>query len=611
MNIESKKPEDKSFSAASLVEMFRNMWAVSKMVWKESKKLVVLMTFVTIALTMLSFMRSGANGLLVNELARATRAGAFTERLVLAIAFLIAAYALPSIVSSLRRYWDKSMHMVMSESFELMILRKRSELDLARCEEPAFQDLNNRANERGIFSFTVLMEGQYDMLSTIAGIVIASVILLSVNKGLWFMIVLGEIPSLIVQLRYSHNVWDIYDTQSTTKRKFFHLRNKFQDGSTLSELQLFQNTRHFLSRIEGMLRSFSAEHAVNDRKRFYADVIAGSVSTLAISLAIMMIIVNVVYGTMQIGTWLFIAGTMFSFQSSFSGFFNSVARLYEFSLFATDMRKVLATGPVIKRPQNGIKVCRGKIPEVELRNMTFAYPGKEEPILKDISLTIRPGEILAIVGENGAGKTTLSKLLCRNYDPTKGGILIDGVDLRTIDLESWYAELAVLGQTYSNYWLQADEAIALGRTDETMKRDRVINAARFSEADKFIEKFNDGYSQQLGKEFGGVEVSKGQSQRLALARAVGYRDARFIILDEPTAATDAKAEAAIFERFYALRGKVSAILISHNYANVMKADRICVIDNGSIAELGSHAELMELDGIYAKLFRLQAERFQK
>jgi len=610
MNIEKQKSVEKSFSAASLLEMFRNMAAITKMVWNENKRLVILMTIVTIVMTTFSFMRSGANGLLVNELARATRAGAFTSRLTLAIVFLMAAYALPSLISSLRRYWDKRMHMTMSEAFELMILRKRSGLDLARCEDPAFQDLNNRANERGIFSFVSLMEGQYDMLSTVAGMIIASGILLSFNGSLWFMIVLGEIPSLIAQLRYSHNVWDIYDTHSTTRRRFFHLRNKFHDSTSLSELQLFQGVRHFPSRIEDMLKSFGAEHTANDRRRFRADVIAGSVSTLAISLAIMMVIVDVVYGSMQIGTWLFIAGTMFGFQSSFSGFFNTVARLYENSLFATDLRKVLATEPVIKRPENGIAVCRGKIPEVKLENVTFTYPEQDEPVLRSVSLVIRPGEIMAIVGENGAGKTTLAKLLCRIYDPQKGSVSIDGVDLRSIDLESWYRELTVLGQSYGNYYLHTDESIAVGRTEEAMRRDRVIKAAQFSGADSFIEKFDGGYSQQLGREFGGVDVSKGQSQRLALAR-VAYRDARFIILDEPTAATDAKAEAAIFERLYALRGKTSAILISHNFANVMKADRICVLENGSIAELGSHTELMEANGIYARLFRLQANRFQE
>ena len=608
MNTESKEPAEKSFSTASLVQMFRNIVAIAKMAWKENRRLVVLMFVTTVSMTAFSFMRSGGNGLLINELPRAVRLHAFTPNLNLAIGFLIAAYALPTLVSSLRRYWDKRMHMVMSESFELMILRKRSEIDLARYEEPEFQDLNNRASERGIFSFMSLMEGEYDMLSTIAGIAIASVILLSVDVRLWLMVILGEIPSLIAQLRYSHNVWDIYDTNSTVRRKFFHLRNKFYFGQSLSELQLFQNVGHFLSRIGTMLKSFNQEHAANDRKRFWADIVAGSISTLAISLAMSMVIVEVVKGSMQGGTMLFVIGTMFSFQSSFSGLFNTVGRLYESSLFATDLLKLLATEPVVKSPKEGIRVCSGRIPEVEFRNVTFTYPGQSEPTLRDVSLKIKPGEILAIVGENGSGKTTLIKLLCRIYDPQFGQILIDGADLRTVDLGSWYAELAILGQNYENYYFRVGEAIALGRTSEEVRRDQVLRAAKFSGADSFIEKYKGQYEQQLGREYEGEELSKGQSQRLAMARAV-LRDAPFMVLDEPTAATDAQAEANILERLYGLRGKKSTILISHNYANVSKADRICLLENGSVAEIGSHAELMRLGNEYARLFHLQADRF--
>jgi hypothetical protein len=182
MNTEIKKTAEKSFSTASLLQMFRNIAAIAKMAWDENRRLVVLRFMATVSMTALSFMRYGANGLLFNELPRAAKLSAFTPNLNLAIAFLIVAYALPTLVSSLRRYWDKRMHMVMSESFELMILRKRSEIDLARYEEPEFQDLNNRASERGIFSFLSLMDGEYDMLSTVAGMVFASIILLSVDS---------------------------------------------------------------------------------------------------------------------------------------------------------------------------------------------------------------------------------------------------------------------------------------------------------------------------------------------------------------------------------------------------------------------------------------------
>jgi len=577
---------------------------------EREKNFVVLMTLASIAISAFAFMRNGANGLLVNELTHATKEHEFTMKLVWMIAFMVAAYALPSFVSSMRRFCDKSMHMRMTEVFELMILRKRATLDVARCEDPAFQDLDNKASDRGPFSFMNMIDGQYDMLAEVSGIVIASAILLSINKSLWFILVLGEIPTLIFQLRYSHQAWNIYGSQSTTKRRFFHFKKKFHDSESLSELQLFQNTGYFLSRIEEMLRVFNLELIANDKKRFRSEAISGLISTSAIGIAIMMIIVNVVNGSMQIGTWLFITGTMLGFQSSFSGLFSTVSRLYESSLFATDMRKVLATEPVIIWPVDGIKVLADRIPLIEFRDVTFKYPGKDEYVFRNVSFTIKPGQIVAIVGENGVGKTTLAKLLCRIYDPQEGAIYIDGIDLCLIDKKSWYAVLAILGQTYSNYCLHVDETIALGRTSKPMDRGHVIRAAEFSGADRFIEKFEDQYSQQLGQEFGGVGLSKGQSQRLALAR-VSHRNGKVVVLDEPTAATDAEAEAAIFDRVYNLRGKVSAIITTHNFANVKNADKIILMKDGRIAEEDSHAKLMRANGIYARLFRLQAERFQE
>ncbi len=609
MNTEKDKVAKKPLSVSSVIEMAGNMVESTRMTWRESKSLVILLLAATVLMTAMSFLRSGANGLVVNELTKSGLKGVVTSDLAMKIGLLMLAYALPEIMSALRRYWEKRMHMIMSERFEMMILKKRSELDLARHEDPEFQDLTNRAGERGIFSMINLMESQYELFASIVSLVIASTILLSIDGRLWIIVAIGEIPSLIAQFKYSHNVWDIYDTQSAVRRKFFHLRNKFNGQNSLFELQVFRNARHFLGLVGKMLKDFNDEHKKNDRKKFRADVLAHLVSTLAIGTSMIIIIMKVVNGDMQVGTWLFIAATLFSFQNSFSALFNGLARQYENSLFVTDIRKVLATKPMIERPTNGIKVCSGKIPTVTLENVTFAYPGQTTPVLKDVSLTIRPGEILAIVGENGVGKTTLAKLLCRVYDPQYGRILIDGVDLKEIDLDSWYESLALLGQVYGEYMFTVDEVIGLGRTDVPLRRGDVLQAAQFSGADGFIEQLPNQYSQQLGREFGGVDLSKGQNQRMALSRCI-YREPQFAILDEPTAATDAKAEAAIFERLYSRRGKASVVLVSHNYANVVKADRICVIEKGMIIELGSHAELMEKEGVYARLFRLQADRFQ-
>ncbi len=605
-----KTAENKrSFSFSSALEMFQNMKMVSRMTTDSCRGIVISLFIITIVAATFTFLRSGSNALLINELTRASRDGQFTTPLIWTIVLMVFAYATPGLVWSVRNYLNKMIYVRMSETFEMILIRKRAELDLARHEDPKFQDLANRSNERGMSPLLNLMEGQYDILSTLAGMIMASAILFSVDMRLWIIILLGETPSLITQIKYGQNVWNISDAQSPLRRRYYDLRNKFYRGNGLLDIQLCQNTLHFINRIGKMLSGFNAEHQANEKKRFKATTISQIVSTIAISSAVLLVIVNVVNGQTQIGTWLFITGTMFSLQSSFTGLFGCLSRQYENSLYVTDIKKFLATEPVIKRPANGIKVCQGRIPKIEFRNVSFSYPGTDTLALKNFSLTINPGEILAVIGENGAGKTTLAKLLLRIYDPKEGEVLVDGVDLRLIDLESWYAELGVLSQSIARYNFTVEEVIALGRTSVPMSRERVLRAAHFSGADKFIEKLDGQYGQQLGEEFDGTGLSTGQEQRLAIARVI-YRDAKLIILDEPTAATDAKAETEIFERLYGLRGKVTAIFISHNYANVVKADHICVVDGGSIVEVGNHTKLMGAGGAYARLFKLQADRFQ-
>ena len=496
----------------------------------------------------------------------------------------------------------------MSEKFDLMMIRKRAGLDLARLEEPAFQDLANKASDRGNSPMINMLDGQYDLLMSVLGIVMASAILFSMSKGLWFVIALSTIPALKIQLAYGRNVWGISDAQSPIRRRYYDLRNRFMGTHRLLDLQLFQNTGNFIARIEKLISSFNSENELNERKRLKSEVSAVAISLLATTGAMIVVILDVISGVTAIGTWLFIVTTMFSLQGSFSELFSCFGRQYENSLFVTDIRKVLATEPVITKPSNGFKVCSGRIPSIEFKNVTFCYPGSDKPVLSGFSLTINPGEIIALVGENGAGKTTLAKLILRVYDPTEGAVLIDGADLRTIDLDSWYAVLAILAQSNTEYYFPVDEVIALGRTDKPITRGQVIEAAKFSGADKIIGELAGQYGQQLGHEFGGVDLSAGQTQRIGLAR-VCYRQGLFAILDEPTAATDARAEAAIFDRLYSLRGSASVLFISHNFANVVGADRICVMVDGKVAELGSHSSLMARNGTYASLFSLQASRF--
>jgi ATP-binding cassette subfamily B protein len=245
-----------------------------------------------------------------------------------------------------------------------------------------------------------------------------------------------------------------------------------------------------------------------------------------------------------------------------------------------------------------------------LNHVSFQYPAGTREVFEDISLTIRPGEVVALVGENGSGKTTLMKLLCRLYDPTGGSITIDGIDLRQFETKALRHEIAIIFQDYVHYHLTARENIWLGNTDLSPDHEHVIAAARRSGADKFVSTLPHGYDTILGKRFAeGEELSIGEWQKVALARAFVH-DAQIIVLDEPTSSMDAKAEYEVFQNFRQLVSGRTAILISHRFSTVRMADRIYVLKQGGVIEGGTHEELVRLGGTYARLFEMQAQHYQ-
>ncbi len=306
----------------------------------------------------------------------------------------------------------------------------------------------------------------------------------------------------------------------------------------------------------------------------------------------------------------FIFASIQDLRQSLSGLFSNLGRQYQDNLFVSDVFKLLDTEPVIKKPFKGIILNPDKTPEVVFDNVSFSYPGTNKAVLKNFSLKINPGEKIALVGINGAGKTTLIKLLCRFYDPDEGKITLDGHDLKDIDPESWYYQVGAIFQDYAKYHFIVKEAIAIGRTGATSSIEKVKEAAKAGEADVFIEEWEKKYEQMLGKEFTeGVEPSIGQWQKLALARTF-YRDPKVLILDEPTSSIDAEAEAKIFEKLEALPRDRTVILISHRFSTVRQADKIGVIEDGQLKELGSHEDLLKINGTYAHLFTLQAKGYQ-
>ena len=237
-----------------------------------------------------------------------------------------------------------------------------------------------------------------------------------------------------------------------------------------------------------------------------------------------------------------------------------------------------------KITKNPYRIHRNIVPSIEFNNVSFKYPDTDNYILKNFSLTIKPGEKIAIVGINGAGKTTFVKLLCRFYDPTNGNIRINGIDLKQIDKKHWYSILGILFQDFSYYNFTAEKTISLGRMNGITDRNKILKAAKLSEAHSFIETWEDKYNQMIGKEFDGVELSKGQKQKMAIAR-VFYRNPNIFILDEPTASIDSEAELCIFDNINKSTNNKTVITISHRFSTVRNSDKICVIDNKTVSEI--------------------------
>ena len=376
------------------------------------------------------------------------------------------------------------------------------------------------------------------------------------------------------------------------------------------ELKLFQNTQHFLSTIKELFRNFQLEEKKNEKKKLIHQLIVLCFSQLVIAFAIVYFTMQVVKGNLLIGTLTFILASIGDLRQSLSGLFSNLGRQYQDSLFVTDIFKFLNLKPIIKKPEKGIVLDSKQTPEIAFEHVTFSYPGTKKTVLKDFSLKIAPGEKIALVGVNGAGKTTFVKLLCRFYDPDEGKITIDGHDLKEIDLESWYNQFGAIFQDYARYHFIVKEAIAVGRIGVASSLEKVKEAAKASEADTFIEEWEKKYEQMLGKEFtAGTEPSIGQWQKLALARTF-YRDPRILILDEPTSSIDAEAEAKIFEKLELLPKDRTVILISHRFSTVRQADKIGVVEEGGLKELGIHEDLLKLNGTYANLFTLQAKGYK-
>jgi ATP-binding cassette subfamily B protein len=404
--------------------------------------------------------------------------------------------------------------------------------------------------------------------------------------------------------------------ESPERRKMYYFNRLMTDDDYNKEIKLFNLGNFFIGRYQQLADKFYEENQRILVRRNMTGFYWMVLSLVANAGIYIYVALQAVTGRITLGGLTLYTQTAQQVGQSFQALLDGLSNTYENNLFVSTLFEFLEYEPVItspEKPRSFEQSLESKGLEIEFRNVSFTYPDKDpetEATLKNMSFTIRAGEAIALVGRNGAGKTTIVKLLTRLYDPDEGEILIGGRNIKEYDLKSLREEIGVIFQDYVAYYLSARENIGVGRIKDIENLDLVNSAAKKSGASEVIEGLPDGYETMLGRWWkDATQLSGGQWQKLALARAF-IREARILILDEPTSSLDARAEYEVFAKFRELTEGKTAIFISHRFSTVRLADRIFVLENGTILEDGSHEELMMVDGRYAELFNLQAEAYR-
>jgi len=491
----------------------------------------------------------------------------------------------------------------------IRVMKHAAELDLVAYEDPVFYDRLERARVQATDRLAMIQLIGRLWQQAISAILM-SVSIMVYSPWLMLLLVAGVIPALLGESHFAFLGYAKNFRQTPIRRQLDYLRQLGGSKEAAKELKLFNLSGFLTERFTRLSDQIYEEDVSLARRRLVAGSIFSVIGTMGYYSAYVFVIWRTIQGKLSIGTLTFLAGAIQQASSSIQQMFSTLASIADQALFLTDLLAFLEMKPTIQSKPNALPVPRPIRRGFEFRNVSFHYPGNPRLVLNRLNFRLAPAERVALIGENGQGKTTIVKLITRLYDPTEGEILLDGVDLREYDLEDLYSEIGVIFQDFMRYEMKSRENIAVGRIEQIENLDLLQGAARKSLADTVIRNLPQDYEQMLGRRFeGGVDLSGGEWQKIALARAY-LRDAQLLILDEPTAALDARSELEVFHRFAELTTGKMALLISHRFSTVRMADRIVVLENGNIAEEGSHDELTNLGGRYAEMFEMQAASYR-
>jgi ATP-binding cassette subfamily B protein len=620
----ARRPGKDSGGKPSLRERFnalRNLPPFLKQIWQTSPALTLITLGLRLIRALLPVVTLYVGKLIIDEAVRLVGTGhgfgslpeawaggqlnTLLALLALEFGLAIGSDLLGRVVS----YGDALLSELFTNVTSVRLMEHAATLDLEDFEDPDLQDKLDRARRQTM--------GRMSLMSQLFGQVQDTITVISFAIGLlvyapWLILLLAValIPAFVGEAHFNALGYSLNFAWTPERRQLEYVRQMGASVETAKEVKIFNLHRFLIAKYRELAdKFFKANRALARRRAFWGTLLAG-LGTLGYYIAYGYIAWRTVSGDFSIGDLTFLAGSFRRLRQLLEGLLVGFSQVASQALYLDDLFSFFEIKPEIVSPANPVAVPKPIQRGFVFENVGFRYPDAERWALRGLDFELRAGEVLALVGENGAGKTTLVKLLARLYDPDEGRILLDGRDLRSYDLDQVRSSIGVIFQDFVRYHLTAGENIGVGQIDAMNDSERIREAARRAMADELIEGLPRGYDQLIGRRFKtGVDLSGGQWQKIAIARAY-MRDAQVMILDEPTAALDARAEFEVFQRFKELSQETTAVLISHRFSSVRMADRILVLAEGRLEASGTHEELLAQGGRYAELFELQAAGYR-
>ncbi len=591
--------------------VFRYSGRALGLVWTTSRTLTIVLASLTVVAGLLPAAIAYFGKLIVDSVVLASRSGLETHRWMAfgyvgleAIAVMLLAGSQRGLIVS-----QSLLRVLLGQRVNVLILEKALTLDLTHFEDSEFYDKLNQARNEASLRPLSLVTRTFGLIQNALSLVTYGGLLLKFS--IWAVVVLfiAALPPFIAETRFAGEAFRLFRWRSPETRQQHYLETLIAREDYAMEVQLYQLGPTMLQRYHNIFNQLYGEDRDLTIRRGLWGYFLGLLSTATFYGAYAWIVVETIFGRISLGDMTMYLMIFRQGQSTFTAALTSIGGMYEDNLYLSNLYEFLEQD-IAKHIG---KATRGVMPGdgIRFENVSFTYPGNPKPALKGISLHLKPGEKLAIVGENGSGKTTLIKLLTRLYTPESGRILLDGLDLQEWDIDVVRRRIGVIFQNFVRYQFTVGENVGVGDVDYLQDEARWEVAAEKGMARPFIESMPEGFGTQLGRWFrGGQELSGGQWQKIALSRAFMRTGADILVLDEPTAAMDAEAEVRIFDHFRTVTQNQMVVLISHRFSTVRMADTIVVMAGGELIEQGTHEELLQLGGRYARLFSIQAAGYQ-